>query len=102
MEQQLARTRLGMTELARRGIGADVDALQRGLAIFDAHVSVAQVRAMRSQRLHLGAQQREAGLEGLLDEEVVARLAIIDDQLEAVILSRGGLGAWWFCRSFCH
>ena len=39
---------------------------------------------MRAQRFDLGAGQREAGLERFLDKEVVARLAIIDDQLEAV------------------
>ncbi len=43
---------------------------------------------MRPQRLDLGAGEREAGLERLLDKEVVPRLAVIDDQLEAVA---GGL-----------
>src|SRR5271167_277489 len=53
---------------------------------------------MRAERFYLGAEQGEPGLEGFLDKEVVTRLAIIDDQLEAVI----GLRVAGFCRRFCH
>src|SRR5579872_2935564 len=91
MQQQLARTSLRVTELAGRRIGADVDALQRRLAILDAHVGVAQVGFMRAQRLDLGADQRETGLEGFLDKEIVARLLVVDDEFESVILRARGL-----------
>src|ERR1700683_2501822 len=89
MEQQLSRSRLGVRQLARWRISADMDSIQKRLTIFDPHVTVAQIRAMHPQRLDLGAKQREPGLESLLDKEVVPRLAIIDDQFESV---GGGVG----------
>src|SRR5271168_5089176 len=84
MHQQLARARLLVAELACGSVGADMDALEKRLAVLDARVAVAQICAMRPQRLDLGAGEREAGLERLLDEEVVPRLAVVDDQVEAV------------------
>ena len=73
-----------MAELAGRSVGADMDAEQERLAVFDPRVAVAQIDLMGAQRLDLGAGQRQAGLERLLDKEIVAGLAVFGDQLEAV------------------
>ena len=90
MHQEFSRASFLVAELAGRSVRADMDALEERLAVFDARVTVAQICAMRPQRFDLGAGEREAGLERLLDEEVVAGLAVIDHQLESV----GG----WLCR----
>src|SRR5271166_2963524 len=84
MHQEFARAGFLVAELTGGSVGADVHALEERLAVLDARVAVAEVCAMRAQRLDLGAGEREAGLEGLLDKEVVARLAVVNDQLEAV------------------
>src|SRR5580700_3037042 len=84
MHQEFARAGFLVAELAGRSVGADVDALEKRLPVFDARVAVAQICAMSAQRLDLGAGEREAGLEGLLDEEVVASLAVVNVQLESV------------------
>ena len=89
MHQEFSRARFLVAELARRSIGADMDALEERFAVLDACVTVAQIRAMCPQRLDLRAGECEAGLERLLDEEVVPRLAVIGDQIESVA---GGFG----------
>src|SRR6266481_521878 len=88
MHQQLPRASLLVAELAGGRIGADMDAFQKRLAVFYPRVTVAQIRAMRPQRLYFGAGQREAGLQRLLDKEIMPRLAVIDDQVKSV--------AFWF------
>ncbi len=84
MHQEFSRAGFLVAELAGGSVGADVHALEKRLAVLDARVAVAQICAMRAQRLDLGAGEREAGLERLLDKEVVARLAVVDDQIESV------------------
>ncbi len=84
MHQEFSRARFLVAELAGGSVGADVNAFEERLAVLDARVTVAQICAMRPQRLDLGAGEREAGLERLLDKEVVPRLAVVDDQVEAV------------------
>src|ERR1700684_1891809 len=79
MHQEFPRASFLVAELAGGSVGADMNALEKRLAILDARVTVAQICAMRAQRLDLGAGEREAGLERLLDEEVVPRLAVVDD-----------------------
>ena len=84
MHQEFSRARFLVAELPGGSVGADVHAFEKRLAVLDARVAVAQIGAMRPQRFDLGAGEREAGLERLLDKEVVARLAVIDDQVESV------------------
>src|SRR5208282_1891906 len=84
MHQQFSRASFLVAELARRRVSADVHALEKRLAVLDARVTVAQICAMRPQRLDLGAREREAGLDSLLDKEVMPRLAVVDDQIKSV------------------
>src|ERR1700676_1849129 len=83
MHQEFSRASFLVAELASGSVGADVDALEERLAIFDARVTVAQICAMGAQRFYFGAGEREARLERLLDEEVVASLAVVNHQLES-------------------
>jgi len=84
MHQELPRTSFLVAELTGGRVRADVDALQKRLAVLDSRVTVAQIGAMRAQRLHFGPGQREPGLQGFLDKEVMPRLAVIDDEIESV------------------
>src|SRR5271154_3897463 len=73
MHQQFSRASLLVAELAGGSVRADVYAFEERLTVFDARVTVAQICAMRPQRFDLGPGQREAGLERLLDKEVMPR-----------------------------
>jgi len=74
-----------VTELAGRSIGRDMYAVEEDLTVFDSGVAVAQVDAMLAQRLDLGADERESALQRFLDEEIVARLAIVGYQIVAIL-----------------
>jgi hypothetical protein len=63
--------------LERRDVGAD----QPCLVALDARVGVGQVDLAGADRLDLGAGQDEAGLDGLLDRELVPRPPIEGDGL---------------------
>src|SRR5208282_1768312 len=84
MHQEFSRAGFLVAELSRGSVGADVNALEERFAVFDAGVAVSEICAMRTQRLDLGAGECEAGLEGLLDEEVVPRLAVVGHQIKSV------------------
>ena len=99
MHQQFARPRLPMTELASRCVGANMDAVQKGLAVFYPCIAVTQIDAMVAQRLDFGAEQRESGLQRFLNKEIVARFAIVSDELAAVF---GGLFLVGARHLFCH
>jgi hypothetical protein len=89
MHQEFARAGFRMTELACGCVGADVDAIKKGLATADASVAVAQIHAMVPQGLHLGSDQRESRFDGFLDEEVVTSFAIVRDEVVAVLVALG-------------
>ena len=91
MHQELARADFLVAELSGRRVGSDMHAVQERFAVFDPRVAVAQVDLVRAQRFDLGAGQRDPALQRLLDKEIVAGLAIVGDQLEAVV---GRLGAF--------
>jgi len=59
MHQEFSRARFLVAELAGRSVGADVDALEERLAVLDARITVAEIRAMGAQRFYLGAGERE-------------------------------------------
>src|SRR5260370_764952 len=84
MHQAFSRAGLLVAELAGGRVGADMDALQKRLAVLYSRVAVAQIGAMRPKRFHFGAGQREAGLQRLLDKEIMPRLAVFDDEIESV------------------
>ena len=54
--------------------------MEEDLAGFDAAVAVLEVDAPLADRLHLGAEQRNAGLERLEEVIVVAGLAVVRHQ----------------------
>jgi hypothetical protein len=58
-------------------VGVDVHVVQPHLAPLHLGVAVAQVRPPLADALHLGAEQRDAGLERLEDVVIVKRLAVV-------------------------
>ena len=81
MQQQLAPARGLVIGVAAVAVRTDVDVVDPDLAAFDAREAVAQVGAPFADRLHLGAEQRHAGLEGLEHVVVVVRLPVVGDDL---------------------
>ena len=79
MQQQLAATQRLVVGVAAMRVRADVDVVEEHLAVLDARETVAQVDASLANRLHLGPEQRHAGLERLEEVEVVKRLAVLGD-----------------------
>src|SRR5215213_4060175 len=77
MQQELARPARLVIEPVARGVDRDVGIDQPGLAALFRHVGFSDRAAAAAQRFHLGAGQCEPGLEGLLDEVVVPRLAVL-------------------------
>jgi len=73
-----------MAELAGRRVGADMNAVEKSLSVLYPSVAVPQVDAMVTQRLDLGAEECEAGFEGLFDEEIVPGFTVIGNELAAV------------------
>jgi hypothetical protein len=71
--------------LERRDVGTD----QPRLVALDARVGVGQVDLAGPDRLDLGAGQDEAGLDGLLDRELVSRPAV---ERDGVLRNRELLG----------
>src|SRR5581483_2198300 len=72
MEQQLAGTGLLMAELAGGRVCADMDSMQKDLAVLHARVAVAEIDLVRAQRLDLRADQGESRLVDIFYKEVVA------------------------------
>ena len=68
-------------DIAAMAVGIDVDVEQPHLALLDARKAVAQVGLALADPLDLGAEQRDAGLEGFEDVVVVKRLAVVGDRL---------------------
>ncbi len=62
-------------------VGVDVDVVDPHLSRFDAGEAVAQVDVAFANRLHLGPEQRDPGLEGFEDVVVVERLPVLGDVL---------------------
>src|SRR5215468_723867 len=71
VQQQLPMTLRVVPELARRPVGADVYADQEELVAEEARVRVLQVDAPVAQRLHLTADERQTGLQALVDVVLV-------------------------------
>ena len=65
--------------------------MQEGLPVGDLGEAVDEGRATGAQRLHLGADQHQPGLERVVDVEVVARLAVLRDELRPFSLAMGAI-----------
>src|SRR5690606_24446151 len=70
---------------ARTPLG-DVHRVEPDLAAVDERVAVDERGLALTQRLHLGTREHDAGLVGVLDEVVVARLPVGRDDLLALPL----------------
>ena len=75
--------------LERADVGADEEELGRVGGALDLDVAVAQVDAPLAQRLHLGADEDDARLVGVVDEVVVARLAVLGHAFDAGLSCHG-------------
>ena len=74
-----------VVEAAGLQIFRDVGVDQPDLAAARVGIGFGDRRLARAQRFHLGAGERDAGLERLADLVVEARLAIVGDDLEAAL-----------------
>src|SRR4051794_10801446 len=85
VEEQLALAAGGVVGPGALGVLRDVYAVQPGLVAVDLDEPVDQGRAPLPQRLHLGALEDQAGLVGVLDVVVVARLLVLRDELAPLL-----------------
>src|SRR4051812_34791841 len=86
VQQQLALAPRGVVGPGALGVLGDVHRVEPGLAALDVHEAVDEGRATLAQRLHLGAREHQAGLVGVLDVVVVARLLVLRDELAPLFL----------------
>ena len=99
VQQQLAgAVRLGQHMGGGRAQRRQVGAEQEGLPVAQVHVGLGELRAPGAHGLHLPALQGDARLVALLDEVLVARLAVLGDEAggaAALVMGRadGTMGA---------
>src|SRR4051794_8848405 len=86
VEQELALAPGGVVVPGALEVLRDVHAVQPDLVTVDLREAVDQRRATGPQRLHLGALEDHAGLEGVLDVVVVARLLVLRDEPAPLLL----------------
>src|SRR6185312_1000713 len=79
VQQELAPAQRLVIGVAAMAVRADVDVVEEDLAVLDAREAVAEVHAAFADRFHLGAEQDEAGFEGLEQMEVVKGLPVLGD-----------------------
>src|SRR5262249_46207330 len=79
VQEQLAAAQRLVVGVAAVAVGADVDVVEEDLAVLDAREAVAEVDAPFTDRLDLGPDQRDAGLEGFQQMEIVEGLAVLRD-----------------------
>src|SRR3954447_7024620 len=89
VEQQFALAPGSVVGTGALGVLRDVDALEPCLAVVDLDEAVDQGRPAGAQRLHLGADEDQSGLVGVLDAVVVPRLAVLRNQLAPLLLGHG-------------
>ena len=81
VQQQLARAHRRMIGVPAVAVRLNVHVVHEDFPILHLRVAVAQVHTTLPDRFHLGAKQRDAGLERLDDVVVVVRLAVLRDVL---------------------
>src|SRR6478672_12119323 len=86
VEQQLALAPGGVVGPGALGVLRDVYAVEPGLVALDVDEPVDERGTPHAQRLHLGADEDQAGLEGVLDVVVVPRLLVLRDELAPLFL----------------
>ena len=86
VQQQLALAPRLVVGPGALGVLRDVHAGQPHLAVADVREAVDQRGVPRAQRLDLGAGEHQPGLVDVVDVVVVARLAVLRDQLAALLL----------------
>ena len=95
MEQQLAAPDWLQVPAVALLVGRNVELQHPRLAVLDRGVGLGQARLAVPQALHLGAGQHQARLDGLEDEVVVARPAILrDDTVGRVGFTRPWVGGF--------
>ena len=93
MQQQLPAAQRLVFGIPAMAVRADVHVVDEHLAVFDAGKAVAEVDAALADRLHLGAEQHDTGLERLEEVIVVPRLAVLGD-VRLGFLPLGFRGHW--------
>jgi len=68
-------------------VGADVAVKEHGLKVFNQDVTVLEVCPAFPQGLDLGAEERHACFNGLLDRIVMISLSVLADDLHSVIIA---------------
>src|SRR5438094_91251 len=80
VQQELPAAQRLVIGVAAMAVRADVDVVEKYLAVFQAREAVAEVDATFADRLHLGAEQHDAGLERFQQVEIVECLAVLGDR----------------------
>ena len=89
-KQQFARSLGRVIEAVAGEIFRNIGVDEPGFALtIDMGVALGDRRLAGAQRLHLSARQREPGFECLADFVMVARLAVVGDDLEIRLLLFG-------------
>src|SRR4051794_19482272 len=91
VQQQLAAPPRRVVRPGALVVLRDVPGVEPRLPAVDERVPVDERRATSAERLHLGAGEHEARLEGVLDRVVVPRLAVARHHLAALLPRHGAL-----------
>src|SRR5215210_7361464 len=86
VQEELARAGRVVVRAVALVVHGDLRADEPRLAVADLCERLGERRAPVAQRLHLGARERDAGLDAVEEDVVVARTAVVDDQLVALLL----------------
>ena len=86
VQQQLAPPPRAVVVVRALRVLRDVRVVDPGLAVLDRGEGLGDVRPTFPQRLHLGALQHQPGLVGVENGVVVARPAVLRDQLATALL----------------
>jgi len=83
VKQEFPRPQRVVIQSVGLGIRADVSVYKEDLALLDVPVTITQVDLSLPEGLDLGSEQRNPGLDRLLDKVVMKRLSVLADQLFA-------------------
>src|SRR5581483_6135032 len=80
VQQQLAAPQRFVIRVSAMAVGADVDVVEKDLAVLEACEAVAQIHAALADRFHLGAQQHDPRFERFEEVVIVERLSVLGDR----------------------
>ena len=90
VQQEFSAAQGIVVELVALVVGAHMHVLEIDLAVLDEGEAVLEIRLACAQGFHLRADELDARLVGLVDEVVIARLAVLADDLDGdVVLAHG-------------